>query len=286
MRTLLFVFLLLGQFAHAAGPSFGYGQSRAILPGGNLNPPSGAGTIVDVLGRLEGGNSGDAISLQIITNSFVGAKVGSWSLVGSGQPVVQTTQPITIAGLQLADGTGLGDAGTKMWRFQADGTDAYPSYSLTAGGEPSIVVFGFSLMCSNWTGSENKGLDWFRVDQSPFLIVQFQAGSEVSGHITIGIHTDDGVGPTVEIVNNTWYWITGIYRRTGTVELKVYTYTAPGTYTFLGGSSLTMPDGTADHVRFTQNDDHGLTPGSRYIYVTTYALVFGNASAYPLLPNQ
>lgn len=280
----LFLLFAFGADAAVGLGRLGVGQSRKITPSGNFNAPvTGVGVTVDMLGRLNSGNEGDTLSLQIVTNGFYGEQVASFSMVGSGQPKVNlmSPKPITIAGLQLADGTGFGDTGNQVWRFQCDGTEAYPSYAINQ----SIVVFGFSLMCSNWTGSENKGLDWFRVDQSPFLIVQFQAGSEIFGTLTISVHTPDGVGPTITIQNEHWYWITGIFRQTGSVEIKVYEYTSPATYTLLGTSSLTMSTGNADHIRFQQNDDHSLPSGSRYIYSTCFAIKFGDAAAYPLIPN-
>jgi len=270
---LLFCFLpilLFGQSIH--DPGF-VGSLRII---------SASGKVVSVLGRLENSTDNTVVTATIADNGFIGDTDGTWSLVnagGSGQPTVQTVQDVFVPGLQLSDGSGYGDSGTRIWEYDNNtDVDIYPKYTFTSA--KSSFVFGYCFKISGWSGATFGSYDSWRVGQSPYCIVNFDDNFGI--HPKLGCHTPDGVGNQIAIDNDVWYWITGIFRPgdASNCEFKVYVLSD---MSLVGTSVKTSDPGTVDHIRFCENDNHGNTGGGKFYYDNfcwTYS-----SSDYPLLPQ-
>lgn len=253
--------LLILLFAFSANAQIGK------LRNGNFKPASSGPQTPDtvsVLGRLEDSTHGTAVTSTIANNGFIGDTDGTWSFVslnGSTYPVVHTTQTIFEDGVQISGGSGLGDSGnTRFYTFANNGDDRYPRYTFTV--VKSSVVWGFNLICSNFTSGSGLYANIFQVGISPYQRVSFSDGSELGGtRFGVATHTggSPGTGTYIDLTNGIPYRIVGKFDGAGdSTELKVYAINGPGSYSLVGTSTCAGDGaGTANEIRLTNEDDHG-----------------------------
>jgi len=169
--------------------------------------------------------------------------------------------------------------------------DICPQMNFKAGVKPSVLIVGFTITLSNWSGLSFRGYDTVRIGQSPYAICQ--VNDNLSDHPTTGIalwvHTPDApqTGAPVAILDNgEVYKCMLLYDAPNSLGgLKVYQKLTNGRIIFKGYSSLPMSGGTtADNVFLSMHDDHSPLdptgpPGdirlSNY-WMTTNRTVFDN----------
>lgn len=164
------------------------------------------------------------------------------------------------------------DVNAKTWllmgRFGSN--DICPQATFKTGLRPSVMVMGFNLTVSNWSGSTFRGWDMVRIGQSPYVICQLN--DNVSDHpatgIALWVHTPDAPGtglPVAILDNGEVYHVMVLYDAPNDLgSIKVFQKLSNGRYAYKGQSNLPMTSSTAaENVFFSMHDDHSaLAAGS------------------------
>ena len=236
----------------------------------NLSPNT---TLTDNAGA--GGNYSNLFAGHWCTN-------GTWILYTNGgttKPSVITADPFeNLYGFFMPTVTQpikTVPATNQVFYYQCDlGGDVCPkfTYSNNGGGPdgPVVMVAGFTLSVSNWTGATARGYDTFRIGQSPYIIVQFNDDQfQFTGvnHFLLA-HTPDGpqVGDYVAVLDNgEVYIILVLFDQPNSIgRVAVIQKLRSGRYRRVGESYLAMTGSTegANVIFFGQHDDHSPASGT------------------------
>lgn len=180
----------------------------------------------------------------------VGAIVSLERQVGFYQPTVSTPN----------------DDNAKNWltRCASGSNDICPQATFkNAGLRPVVMVMGFQLIASNWSGLSFRGYDVVRMGQSPYVICQLNDNlSDVPATgIALWVHTPDGagVGGAVVVLDNGEIYqcmlLYDAFQDKG--ALRVYQKLTNGRYLYKGESLLPLTASTAaENVFLSMHDDH------------------------------
>lgn len=234
-------------------------------------------------GRLENLQPGTTLNKNNISNLFKGwwQTNGTWDMYTNGGATAPTIQTALASedkyGFYIptvSSPTNMPASNHNFYYDCALGGDVCPQFTITSSLRPTVMVIGFTITVSNWTGSTFRGYDTVRMGQSPYVICQFnddpsqfpQAGP--NGNIVL-VHTPDGAGVGGGVVvfdNNEIYDCMMLRDGPNTAAaLSVYQRVS-GSYKFVGESrlGLTTNGGSpaVENIFFGQNDDHSPASGT------------------------
>jgi len=237
-------------------------------------------------GRVEKVSPGTTINDQISSNQFAGFWKTNYQYLmytngGTTKPTIETWEslansygffmPTVTQPIQTTPAT------NQCFYYQCDlQGDVCPraSWAGVAASVPTVMVVGFTMSISNWTGATFRGYDLVRIGQDPYAILQFNDDPSQfppNGQVVL-VHTPDGAGvgsPVIVLDNGEVYDFQLLFDGfRSNAAVRAVQRLPNGNRKLAGVSTLALSNGQsncspncipsgAGAIWFGQNDDHG-----------------------------
>jgi hypothetical protein len=235
-------------------------------------------------GRLTGLSAGTVLTAANCSNLFSGhwCTNGTWALYNGGGATLPTviTADANLLSYGLLMPTVTQPKPTTPTTNQCLytecnlGGDTVPQFSYVNNTSirPSVMVAGFTLTVSNWSGDTFRGYDIFRMGQDPYVICQFNddiSQFPPNGNILL-VHTPDGAGvggAVIVLDNGEDYKVTVLRDGPQSVaKISVVQQLPNNTYKYRGESILLLTTNggspLVENIFFGQHDDHAPASGT------------------------